>query len=242
MMAGQHSERNQAIQNFALAALGLAFGVTVALGLNAYGALSEDARQADIRAELSAQDREDLATNIDTLREQLIDAGIFPSAPPATPAPKIPEAPEPEVVLVPGPAGPSCVQEFGLERCRGPRGVQGQPGQSCIEAVGIGECRGDEGPPGVAGADSTVPGPVGASCVEELGLETCRGEPGTDGTDGQDGTDGADGIGIVSVTLEAGEIGTESECDLVITYTEGEPDRIAVNPLLCKRIDVTLPE
>jgi hypothetical protein len=157
---------------------------------------------------------------------------------------------------IPGPMGErglSCVEELGLEACRGPQGVpgigiqgrqgdDGIPGPSCGEEFGFEACRGPRGESGEsiigpAGADSTVPGPPGPSCVDEFGLETCRGPAGSDGQDGNNGVDGADGRGIVSIEFVNG-----GECRMVVTYTDGTADSFDLNPSMCKVSDSEQPE
>lgn len=48
---------------------------------------------------------------------------------------------------------------------------------------------------------------------------------------GPAGPAGADGRGITTVHIEGD--GFDS-CDLVVTYTGGDPDRIPINPIICQ--------
>jgi hypothetical protein len=145
---------------------------------------------------------------------------------------------------IPGPMGergPSCVEELGLEACRGPQGVPGVgiqgrqgddgiPGPSCGEEFGFEACR---GPQGESGESIVGPqGPAGESGVDGVDGESIVGPEGPQGPPGPagvDGSDGADGRGIVSVEFVNG-----GDCHMVITYTEGELDEFPMPASMCK--------
>lgn len=218
-----------------LSVVALVFGGLIALGLigisnldqradEAEQAATERLEQTAERVAASRAERERLADDIDALRDQLMDEGIDPTAPPAGPDP-IPEDESEPVVIQgpPGPMGPRGFRGFEGESIEGPMGPEGPPGESIVGPQGDpgpqGESivgpQGEPGPQGVQGppgADSTVPGP--------------QGEPGADGQDG------ADGRGIVSITLESSDL---RECELVVTYTDDTEDRFELSPLVCLR-------
>jgi hypothetical protein len=203
------------------------------LGVAAFDALSDRLDRSRERSDIAASQIEELTKGNRMLREQLLDEGIEPSAPPVTLEP----VPREEDIVITGERGLSCVEELGFQACQGPRGDQGDkgdpgegiPGPSCGEEFGFEACRGEPGESiiGPAGADSTVPGPPGPSCVDEFGLEACRGDDGEDST--VPGPAGADGRGIVSVEFVNG-----GDCHMVITYTEGEPDEFPMPASMCK--------
>jgi hypothetical protein len=107
------------------------------------------------------QQRDDLAADVEALRQQLLELGQAPVVEPPT-DPVVVEGERGER----GPAGESIV---------GPPGPRGEPGQSI------------PGPQGPAGRDSTVPGPPGADSTV-AGPRGERGEPGAAGEPGEDST------------------------------------------------------
>jgi hypothetical protein len=112
-------------------------------------------------AAVRGQQRDDLAADVEALRQQLLELGQAPVVePPADPV--VVEGERGER----GPAGESVI---------GPPGSRGEPGQSIV------------GPPGPAGRDSTIPGPPGRDSTVP-GPRGERGEPGPAGEPGEDST------------------------------------------------------
>lgn len=138
----------------------------------------------DERDRQSLSDREDLRRDLtaeqaarEALEQQIRSLGEKPVLEPED----VP--PDTDVFVVPG-----------------PKGDKGDRGESCIEEIGLQPCRGDRGRPGgegqdgTDGSDSTIPGPAGKD-----------GKDGADGRDGVDGRDGKDGRGITDA--QCGENG-----------------------------------
>lgn len=153
------------------------------LGYVLHGELSR-ARQAD---KLSVEDRTLLAQRLDQVEAALLTANqrcreakdcdplekdeLPPISSGATGAqgPKGDKGDKGE----PGTPGASCVEERGLEACRGPQGLPGQDGQSSNVA-------GPQGAAGKDGQDSNVAGPEGPA-----GPAGPAGEPGRGISDAQ---------------------------------------------------------
>jgi hypothetical protein len=190
------------LQSVILAVLAVSVAVLLVAGANAYTTLNERHDRARERSELSAIERERLATDIDVLRRQLLDAGIRPDAPPAGADPVPPDDDGPDVLVIRG--------ERGEQGQIGPRGPQGVPGVD-----------GEPGPPGIPGQDGSdgAPGPAGETGGTgppgqdgQDGRAGIDGQDGRDGIDGQDGQDGApgpacpDGTTLTTVWIRASEI------------------------------------
>jgi hypothetical protein len=190
----------------AVTALGVA--VLLLLGLFAYGSLSDRLDRARERSELSSMERETLAEDIHTLRDQLLEEGIDPVVPPPGPDP-VPD--EDDIVVgargpqgIPGRAPTSSEVDAAVTRycnllgCIGPAGPAGEPGESIVGPLGpagsdgaAGESIvGPVGPPGPPGADSTVPGPPGPAGADS----TVPGPAGAQGDPGPACPNGADPI------------------------------------------------
>lgn len=145
--------------------------------------LTDTASVSRDRYEESRKDRTDLRNLIEAMQEldaqqtkALADANarlLELGEDPVRPVPRTPAQ---------GVRGLSCVEELGLEVCRGDKGDDGETGaRGAASTI-----------PGPAGAASTVPGPRGSTCIEELGLEACRGEKGEKGEKGDEGPAGKD--------------------------------------------------
>lgn len=228
----------------------LGFALLLILGMNAYSELSDQADRNAAIAELNADERNDLATDIDELREQLLDEGIQPTVPPAEPG--IEPDPDSDLEPVPGPRGPgptvaqvrAAVTDYLADN---PPEPGRPPTDAEIDAAVAGFCAdgacqgvageagqdGSDGVDGEAGRPPTSDEIVAAVTAFCAASDACdKGDKGDPGTNGTDGDDGEDGRGITAMTFEGDGIQT---CDLVVTYTTGEPDRLAVNPLICLR-------
>lgn len=160
--------------------------VVLALGAWLVGKVStlgEENHRFEQRDQQSIEDRRDLRERVEgyetvlaALTEQLRQLGEKPVVEPEDP-------PEPgQIIPIPGPRGPSCIEEIGLQPCRGDEGRSGQPGS--------------EGEPGEPG----VPGTPG-----EQGPKGEKGDTGERGPEGPAGPAGADGRGIQTVTCEGGQ-------------------------------------
>lgn len=182
-----------AIGAIALTALTAMLGGLLYIGNQT--AQSEESAKARFQATArlfadAAKQRNALFQDNRALREQLLQEGITPAAPP----------PVTTLQSLPGEAGaPGRIGPRGLPgvSVRGPRGFpgkdgkdgaagqNGQPGESVTGAPGA------DGQPGKDGADSTVPGPRGAG-----GADGAAGAPGADsqvpGPQGPPGPPGAD--------------------------------------------------
>lgn len=139
----------------------------------------------------SQRDRDELHEHIDELQARdAIQSAALEEAnrrleaagePPVDePASEEPVDTDDDIVLIPGPQGPrgfSCVDDFGLPACRGPRGA---PGADSTRP----------GPEGAAGRDGApgTQGPAGP-----VGPKGEKGDPGRDGVDGKDGAAGQPG-------------------------------------------------
>jgi hypothetical protein len=80
-----------------------------------------------------------------------------------------------QIIETDGQRGKTCVEQLGLEKCRGPRGPAGKDGR--------------DGTDGTDGRD----GAPGKSCIQEYGLAKCRGPQGEKGDKGDKGDTGLTG-------------------------------------------------
>jgi hypothetical protein len=146
--------------------------VVLALGAWLVGkvtTLGEENHRFEQRDRQSLDDRRDLRERLDreeaalaALAEQLRQLGEEPVVEPVDPPPLG------QLIPIPGPRGLSCIEEIGLQPCRGDQGRTGSAGAA-----------GDPGAPGQQGAQGAQgePGPQGP-----------QGERGPDGPAGPSGT------------------------------------------------------
>lgn len=165
---------------------------------------ADDARADD--------ERDSLAAGVEVLREQVIDLGEEPDAPPAE---DLVDSPV-DVQPIPGPQGP--------EGPRGPVGPEGPPGP-----IGIAGLDGKDGAAGISGNTGPV-GPPGAEGVEgAAGAAGPVGPTGPAGPAGPAGSTGPAGPGPSSFTFSQGPqtwVCTDPDGDLVYTCEQTEPPPI----------------
>ena len=132
------------------------------------------------RARLTER-RDDLEQRNTALVRQILELGEAPTVDPAPPD----DDPVPELVPVPG---PSCIDEMGLQPCRGPKGEPGSdgrpgvPGDDATGRAGEDGADGRQGPVGPAGPQGD-PGVQG-----ETGDQGPKGDTGDQGPAGPPGT------------------------------------------------------
>lgn len=140
----------------------------------------------DERDRQSLSDREDLRRDLnaeqaarEALEEQIRQLGERPVVEPED----VPD--DAQVVIVPGPRGPSCIEAIGYARCRGDRGpggregdagTPGRPGEPGATGAtgqpGAKGDRGDVGPKGDTGPQGER-GPAGAPGTAQPGSYAC---------------------------------------------------------------------
>lgn len=174
------TRRQRSIGEWLLPVLtGLGLALLTLLGLNAYSDVTGHLEQG-------LAERDVLAEDVRTLREQLEELGHEPEAPP--PEDRVDET-ERTIIIEgePGPSGPP-----GPVGARGPQGLQGIMGET--------------GPQGEPGESITGPqGPAGEPGSDGVDGETIVGPAGPQGPGGADGIDGRGLTGTPElVTLEDG--------------------------------------
>jgi hypothetical protein len=143
-----------------------------------------------------------------------------------------------------GDVGASCVEELGLEACRGDRGDKGDPPPPeevrahledvtprLIEPI-VTSWLGDNPPPASTVAESDLESQFIAFCAARNDCQGDDGRDGINGTDGRDGTNGTDGRDGESIVGPRGVGIANISCPeknlMVISLTDGKTFRFAI--------------